>query len=201
MVDATASPLPVLANVDDFLRWVEAQPERYEFVHGRLVLMAGGSERHNDIQVNLLAALRNRLRGSPCKPNGSDLLIRIDDRTGRFPDASVSCGREGGHALSAPVVVFEVLSPTTELLDRTDKRRDYQGLPSLRHYVLIAQDVVRVEIYTRSEIGWRFQEFGEIESALKLDALDIDLPLAEIYEGLPMPPADAASAISSTEPG
>ncbi|MDX1542102.1 MAG: Uma2 family endonuclease, partial [Geminicoccaceae bacterium] len=137
MVEITAPLQPVLRNVDAFLTWVESQPERYEFVRGRLVLMAGGSERHNDIQVNLLSALRNRLRGTPCKPNGSDLLVRIDDRTGRFPNASVSCGREGGHALSAPVAVFEILSPITELSDRTEKWRDYQRLQSLHHYVLI----------------------------------------------------------------
>ncbi|HEX6142099.1 MAG TPA: Uma2 family endonuclease [Geminicoccaceae bacterium] len=186
MADATASSGPVLATVEDFLAWVEPQAERYEFVDGRLVLMAGGSEQHNDIQVNLLSALRRRLRGTPCKPNGSDLLIRIDDRTGRFPDASVSCGREGGHAITSPVAVFEILSPTTELLDRSGKRRDYQRLPSLQHYVLIAQDTARVEIYTRREAGWGFQEIDDMAAAIPLDALGIDLPLAEIYDAVPL---------------
>jgi Uma2 family endonuclease len=89
-----AAPQPVLADVDDFLAWVQGQRERYEFVGGRLVMRAGGSEDHNDIQVNLLAALKRRLRGGPCKPNGSDLLVRIDeplrpDRPGRRPHRSV----------------------------------------------------------------------------------------------------------------
>jgi Uma2 family endonuclease len=160
---------------------------RYEFVGGRLVMMAGGSEDHNDIQVNLLAAFNRRLRGGPCKPNGSDLLVRIDARTGRFPDASVTCGREGGNYVSAPVAIFEILSPATELLDRTDKRRDYQRLASLRHYVLIAQDAARVEAYTRSRRGWRFQELEGLAGVLVMEAFGIELPLAEIYDGLSFP--------------
>ena len=72
MPHSTASAQPVLHTVDDFLAWVERQNERYEFVHGRLVLMAGGSSAHDDIQVNLLAALRARLHGTPCRPNARE---------------------------------------------------------------------------------------------------------------------------------
>jgi Uma2 family endonuclease len=193
-----ATPQPVLADVDDFLAWVQGQRERYEFVGGRLVMMAGGSEDHNDIQVNLLAALKRRLRGGPCKPNGSDLLVRIDERTGRFPDASVTCGREGGNYVTAPVAVFEILSPATELSDRTDKRRDYQRLMTLRHYVLIAQDVPRIESYIRSRRGWRFEEIEGLDAAVTLEAFGIELPLAEIYDGLSFPaPAPAPPATSA----
>jgi Uma2 family endonuclease len=177
----------MLADVDDFLAWIQGQRDRYEFVGGRLVMMAGGSEDHNDIQVNLLSSLKHRLRGGPCKPNGSDLLVRIDDRTGWFPDASVTCGREGRHYITAPVVIFEILSPATELADRTDKRRAYQRLASLRHYVLIARDAPRVEIYSRTARGWRFEELDGTDAALPLEALEITLPLAEIYDGLSFP--------------
>jgi Uma2 family endonuclease len=194
MPEATATPQPMLADVDDFLAWVQGQRERYEFAGGRLVMMAGGSEDHNDIQVNLLTSLKRRLRGGPCKPNGSDLLVRIDDRTGRFPDASVTCGREGRHYITAPVVILEILSPATELADRTDKRRDYQRLASLRHYVLIAQDAPRVEIYSRTTRGWRFEETEGLDVVVALEALEIALPLAEIYDGLSFPaPSEAVS--------
>lgn len=201
MAEATATPQPLLADVEDFLAWVEGRRERYEFVGGRLVMMAGGSEDHNDIQVNLLAALKQRLRGGPCKPNGSDLLVRIDERTGRFPDASVTCGREGANAVTQPVAVFEILSPKTELVDRTDKRRDYQRLASLCHYVLIAQDVPRVEIYSRGEGSWRFDELDGLDSAAPLEALGIELPLAEIYEGLWLPAPERATAAPEVERG
>jgi Uma2 family endonuclease len=196
-----ATPQPVLVDVDDFLAWVQGQRERYEFVGGRLVMMAGGTEDHNDIQVNLLAALKRRLRGGGCKPNGSDLLVRIDERTGRFPDASVTCGREGRSYITAPVAVFEILSPATELLDRTDKRRDYQRLTSLHHYVLIAQDAPRIEAYARGRRGWRFEEIEGIDAALALEAFGIELPLAEIYDGLPFPAAVGGPPTSATSTG
>lgn len=140
---------------------------------------------------------RRRLRGGPCKPNGSDLLVRIDERTGRFPDASVTCGREGANYVTAPVAVFEILSPATELSDRTDKRRDHQRLTSLRHYVWLAQDVPRIEAYTRSRHGWRFEELEGLDAAVALEAFGIELPLAEIYDGLSVPaPAPAPPATS-----
>lgn len=193
-----STPQPILADVDDFLAWVQGQRERYEFVGGRLVMMAGGSEDHNDIQVNLLAALKRRLRGGPCKPNGSDLLVRIDERTGRFPDASISCGREGRNYITTPVAIFEILSPATELLDRTDKRRDYQRLTSLRHYVLIAQEAPRIEAYTRGRRGWRFEELEGLDAAITLEAFGIELPLAEIYDGLSFPAPAPATRTPST---
>jgi Uma2 family endonuclease len=198
MPEATVTPQPVLADVDDFLAWVQGQRERYEFVGGRLVMMAGGTEDHNDIQINLLAALKRRLRGGPCKPNGSDLLVRIDARTGRFPDASVSCGREGRDYITAPVAVFEILSPATELLDRTDKRREYQRLSNLRHYVLIAQDAPRIEAYTRGRRGWRFEEIEGPDALLALEAFGIELTLAEIYEGLSFPAPSGTPTTTAT---
>lgn len=193
MPSSTAPAQASLATVDDFLAWVERQNERYEFVRGRLVLMAGGSTPHNDIQVNLLAALRTRLRGTPCRPNGPDLLLRIDDRTGRFPDASVTCGPRGSNFLTDPVVLFEILSASSEARDRGEKRREYQRLPSLMHYVLIDQEMPRVEIYSRSGELWLFREIEGLEANFRLDAIGITLPLAELYEGVDLLPAEATA--------
>lgn len=194
MSEAPATQHPVLDDVDDFLAWVQGARERYEFVGGRIVLMAGGNETHNDIQVNLLTALKHRLRGGPCKPNGRDLLIRIDDRTGRFPDASVTCGREGGHVVTKPVAVFEILSPATELADRTTKRRDYQRIDDLQHYVLVSQDAARVEIYSRRGDVWQFREIAGHDAAVELSALGIELTIAEIYDGVSFEPAEPIEA-------
>jgi Uma2 family endonuclease len=127
--------------------------------------------------------------------------VRIDERTGRFPDASITCGREGRNYVTAPVAIFEILSPATELLDRADKRRDYQRLTSLRHYVLIAQDVPRIEVYTRGRRGWRFEELEGLEAVLAFEAFGIELPLAEIYEGLSFPARVEASAQTSGPTG
>lgn len=191
MASSAAPTYPALATIDDFLAWVERQGERYEFVRGRLVLMAGGSEAHNDIQVNLLSALKTRLRGGPCKPNGSDLLVRLDDRTGRFPDASITCGREGRNHVTAPVAVFELLSSSTEAVDRGEKRRDYQRLPSLAHYALIDQAAARVEVFSRAEGSWLFREIEGLGESLR-EAVGVTLPLAELYDGVELGPPEAA---------
>jgi Uma2 family endonuclease len=191
----SAENAPALDTIDDFLAWLPTQHGRYEFVDGRIVAMAGGSERHNDIQVNLLLAVGTRLRGGPCKVNGPDLLVRTDrpGRRGRFPDASVSCGREGGGYITRPVVIFEVLSEETELADRRDKRREYHSIPSLAHYVLVTQDVPRVEVYSRKDGRWLFAEIEGSEATLPLDPPGIELPLSEIYAGLELPGAGADS--------
>ena len=176
----------VLDDVEDFLAWLAGQEGHYEFVDGRIVSMAGGSERHNDIQVNLMLAIGTRLRGGPCKVNGPDLLIRTDSlgRRGRFPDASISCGRENGRFITRPLVIIEVLSQETELVDRTEKRREYQSIPSLIHYVLVSQSTPRVEIYTREAGRWLFTEIDGLESIIKLDPPGLEFSLAEIYAGL-----------------
>ena len=99
----------------------------------------------------------------------------------------MTCAREGLDYVTAPVAIFEILSPTTELLDRTDRRRDYQCLTSLGDYVLIAQDAARIEVYARGRRGWRFEELGGLDAALALEAFGIELPLAEIHDGLSFP--------------
>ena len=93
--------------------------------------------RRGDIQVNLLTALRTRLRGGPCRPNGQGLLLRIDDRTGRFPDASFTCSERGPNDLTEPTALFEIPSEPSKARDRGEKRREYQRLPSLAHDALI----------------------------------------------------------------
>jgi Uma2 family endonuclease len=196
MPGSAASAHPPPATFDDFLAWVERQDERYEFVRGRLVLMPGGSTAHNDIQVNLLSTLRTRLRGSPCRPNGPDLLVKVDDWTGCSPDASVSCGERGRNFLADPVVLFEILSDSTEARGRGERRREYQRLPSLAHHVLIDQEVARVEVYSRAGDRWLFQEIEGLAASFHLDAIGIDLPLAELYEGVALGAGDVTAPLA-----
>lgn len=119
--------------------------------------MAGGSVAHGTIHANLLRVLGDQLRGGPYRAHGPDLLVPTDrkNRRGRFPDASVTCSTETGHRITRPVALFEILSPDSEPRDRGEKWLEYKALPSLLHYVLIAQDEVRVEHYRRESDGWR----------------------------------------------
>jgi len=159
-------------------------------VDGRIVAMAGGGARHNDIQVNLVAALRPRLRGGPCKVSGPDRLVRTDrvGRKGRFPDVSIACTREDRPILTSLLALFEILSPDTEITDRSEKLREYQAMPSVMHYVLVAQDAMRVEIYSRGAARWRYAELDGDAAVPGLDPPAVSVPLAEIYEGVELPP-------------
>jgi Uma2 family endonuclease len=195
-----AEDAPLLDDIEDFLAWLAGQEGRYEFVDGRILAMAGGSERHNDIQVNLVLTVGTRLRGGPCKVNGPDLLVRTDrpGRRGRFPDASISCGRENGRYITRPVVIFEILSEETELVDRSDKRREYLTIPGLSHYVLISQDLPRVEIYSRESGQWLFRELEGARSVLSLDPPGISFPLFELYADLDLPGSEPAQALAES---
>ena len=86
------------------------------------------------------------------------------------------------------------MSPATELADRTEKRREYQRLASLRHYVLVAQDTPRVEVYTRTAEGWQFEEIEGLDAILPLAAFEITVPLAEVYDGLSLRPLSEPAA-------
>ena len=105
-------------------------------------------------------------------------------RRGRFPDASVTCEPEDGNIVTKPLVLFEILSPETERGDRDVKWEEYQRLPSLRHYVLIAQDRVRMEHYRRVELGWHYQDLHGGHTSLVLDPPGPSLQLGDVYNGL-----------------
>ena len=122
----------------EFLEWEERQPLRYEFDGVGPVAMAGGSVRHAQIQRNLAFALTARLRGKPCQFLGSDLKIQTEEDHARYPDGIVICSPLTGSEtiVDAPVVIFEVLSPSTTHTDRFVKAREYQAhalRAALRH--------------------------------------------------------------------
>ncbi len=106
-------------TLGEFLPWEENQPAKYELVDGEPRLMTGGTQAHHLIGLNIVAALRDRLRGSPCRPWGSDLRVITGTGNSRYPDALIDCGgfQPISHNTSAPAVVFEVLSRSTGWLD------------------------------------------------------------------------------------
>lgn len=185
----TAQATPALRDLDDFLAHLEGADDRHEFVDGRLVAMAGANLRHNDIQANLLAAVHAPLRGGPCRVSGSDALVKTDraGRRGRFPDLTVRCGPENDRWIERPVVLAEILSPETELVDRGQKLQEYRAIPSLRHYLLVSQDRALVEVYSRREGGeWVYATLEGPDAALALDPPGLELSLADVYAGVPL---------------
>src|ERR1700712_5502807 len=118
-------------TLDDFLAWEAAQPERYEFYGLQPIAMNGGTVAHATIATNLIIELGFRLRGKQCRAYGSDLKIIVVGRV-RYPDAFVACSPVANDAtwLTDPVVVFEVLSESTAIVDQTTKNAEYRAIPS-----------------------------------------------------------------------
>jgi Uma2 family endonuclease len=188
--------LPKILSLDEFLVWLEKQEEKYEFfggrIHQHIVAMAGGTDGHNTIEVNVVTALRNRLRGSGCRPYGSNQLVKNVERgEAFFPDATIICGpmtseRHGTlGAATNPAAVLEVLSPSTERYDRYRKLDSYQSMPSVREVILVLTDKHRVERYIRKTDGWRFEATIGLGSVTKV--FDLDIPMSEIYEDVELP--------------
>ena len=113
-------------SLAEFLEWEERQELRYEFDGVEPSAMTGGSAAHADIQANLATAFRNRMRGKPCKFYGSDLKILVADNSIRYPDGMVVCSPVAPNATAVrdPVIIFEVLSPSTAAKDRIVKARE-----------------------------------------------------------------------------
>ena len=169
----------------EFLEWEEGQPLRYEFDGVGPVAMTGGTYGHSTIQRNLAFGLTSRLRGKPCQFQGSDLKIQVGDGHIRYPDGMVVCSPIDRTAtvVHEPVVVFEVLSPSTAAKDRIVKAREYQATPSIRRYVMLEQDSVGATVYARSGETWT-HEILVADSILALPEIGVSLPLAELYEGI-----------------
>lgn len=176
-------PLPKPWTVEDFLAWEAQQPERYEFIDGRILGMVGGSAAHATIKDNVTQALRSRLRGTPCRAFSESLKV-VTDIASHYPDVVVTCSpiQPTDDQIREPVVVVEVLSRTTADRDRSAKWVGYRDIPSLQHYVLIAQEGRRVELFTRADDGWHLRVIRPPRGKIELPALGLELTLDEIYE-------------------
>jgi len=182
-----SNPRPL--TFEQFLDWERGQERKHEFVDGQPVAMAGGTEAHNTIQANLIAAVAPRLRGSGCRPFPSDMLVRTGTGRGRYPDMTIDCGPRRGANLVAPEpkVVFEVLSEDTQRRDRTIKLADYNATPSIMHYVLIEQSEPLVHVYSRGPHGdfnLHPREVRGLGGMVELPAIGIALAMNEIYDGI-----------------
>jgi Uma2 family endonuclease len=169
----------------EFLEWEERQPLRYEFDGIGPVAMTGGTAGHSTVQGNLALAVGGRLRSKSCRFYGSDLKFQVAEGHVRYPDGMVLCSPVDRTAtiVHDPVVVFEVLSPSTTHSDRIVKAREYQATPSVRRYVMLEQDGVSATVYARSGETWT-HEILVADSVLSLPEIGVELPLAELYEGI-----------------
>jgi Uma2 family endonuclease len=178
-----AAPKPM--TLAEFLKWEERQDLRYEFDGVEPVAMTGGTAGHATVQRNLAIALGGRLRGKPCKFYGSDLKIQVAENHIRYPDGMVVCSHvdRSTRVVHDPVVIFEVLSPSTAAADRIVKAREYQATPSVQRYVMLEQSRIGATVHVRAEDGWKVLVLKD-DDTLDLPEIGLTIPLAEFYEGL-----------------
>jgi Uma2 family endonuclease len=160
-----------------------------EFYNGEMFAMSGGTGRHSDLAAALIMLLRLHLRGKRCKVYTSDLRLLVEaDELYTYPDVSVVCGETkfvsaASDVFVNPILLVEVLSPSTEQYDRGTKAKLYRSIPTLRELLLVAQDKPEVEIYRRADGGqWTISTVTSLDSILHLESIDYDLSLRELYE-------------------
>ena len=168
-----------LLTLDEFLDWEERQPERYEFDGIQPVAMTGGSVGHARLISRLVVALATRLPIG-CEAFASDLKVISGNRV-RYPDVTVVCGGAQPRDVSVqPRIVFEVLSPSTALIDQRVKPHDYRDVPSIEAYVILDQDQPRAMILRRAK-DWEEEPVAGLDGVLDLFETGLELPMAELY--------------------
>jgi Uma2 family endonuclease len=171
-------------TLEAFLAWEEQQELRWEFDGLQPVATTGGTSEHSAIQRNLYTAVGGRLRGKRCQMYTANLKMSVAGSI-RYPDAFVVCSPvpRGTLVVTDPVVVFEVLSPSTASTDMVVKNEEYRDTPSIQRYVMLAQDRQFATVFERIGDDW----VGHIVSGgaiLAMPEIGIEVPLAELYEGI-----------------
>lgn len=171
---------------------MERQAEfKSEYYRGEVFAMAGAGRNHNKIIAHLIRALGNALSSRGCEVFPSDMRVHIPfSGLYTYPDVSVVCGQEEYldevfDTLLNPILIVEVLSPSTKSYDRGDKFALYRRLPSLREYLLVSSTEVLVESYSLATEGlWTLRETQQITDSISLPNLEMSLPLAELYANI-----------------
>lgn len=176
-----------LYSVEEYLALEASSDTRHEYVGGQIYAMTGGSLRHNRICLNLVQILLPQLEGTPCQMFMNDVRLRVArENAYYYPDLMVICdGKIAGNDLEVDdaKLVVEITSPSSEGIDRREKRIAYHKLPGLQEYVVIAQDTRSVEIYRpqSGELGrWHSYEFGD---DVEFASLNLQFPLLDLYRG------------------
>ncbi|PZV16962.1 MAG: hypothetical protein DCF20_07385 [Pseudanabaena sp.] len=184
-------------SLDEYRAIADTSEEKCEYHDGEIIATTGGTVTNSRIGGNVFALLKFLLRDTNFEAINNDLRLWIPDyRRGVYPDAMVFSGalqfngesqgdasRREDEVLN-PLLIVEVLSPSTEEYDRTDKFRMYRSIPSFCEYLLIRQNKVFVEHYSRQAQVWTYSDFDGLDQSILLESLNIELAIAEIYRGI-----------------
>ncbi|MBY0563294.1 MAG: Uma2 family endonuclease [Hyphomonadaceae bacterium] len=180
------APARLTMSRDRYLDWEKTQERKHELVEGEVRSMAGGTAAHNAICANLIITLGIRLKGKPCRAFGSDMKVAIPNGNMRYPDVVVDCGKPKPTDLWAaePRVIIEVLSPSTEWFDQTQKLEEYQSIASVAHVAFLSQNRAFGRVWSRAGDGWTSVDSDGVKASFGLAAIDLSLPLSDVYDGV-----------------
>ena len=189
----SAAPKPKL-TASEYLEIERHAKFKSEFFKGEIFAMARVSREHNMIKENLVGEVGARLKGGPCQTYSSDQRVFVE-ATGlyTYPDIIILCSPgtydpADRDTLTNPTAIIEVLSPSTEKYDRGAKFRNYQRIPSLIEYVLVAQDEAVCERFVRQADGsWALVSFVELSATLTFTSVPVHIPLTDVYSGVTFP--------------
>jgi len=181
-------------SVTEYIEGENLSEIRHEYIYGEVYAMAGGSTRHNRIVNNIGYQIDNRLRNSSCETFTENVKLRADEQTFYYPDVMVDCDKVPPSAFyrEKPVLLVEVLSPSTERIDRNEKLTVYKTIPTLIEYLIVSQEKMSVEVHRKLENGeWQTEFYDEINDEIRLDSIDFNLSLSEIYRRVDLTPQSA----------
>jgi Uma2 family endonuclease len=183
MGDLPQQPL----TVEEFYEWVASQEPKFELVDGEPVMMAGANRRHDRIAGNAIRVVGNHLQGHRCQPFTSDTYVRIPAGNRRQADMGIDCGpfEDASLHASEPILVLEILSPTTRTFDRNDKLEEHKTVPTLEYILLVDPDYPQVRIYRRdSNRDWTSDRLAGLDAVVDMPLLSLPLRLGDLYSGL-----------------
>lgn len=191
-------------TVEEYIELVKNSDERFEYFNGEIVSMAGGKIAHSDISSNLIFELRDKLKDRPCRVFGGDTAVKtVKAWPFRLPDISVVCDEavieaiQGFDMLINPLLIAEVLSPSTENYDRDEKFLAYQAIESFKEYLLVHQKRPHITHYLRQSDGaWLRRDVIGLESQIVLESLGVTLKLSGIYWMVTFPESESPSVDS-----
>jgi Uma2 family endonuclease len=184
-----ATVLEKTVSVGDYLEKERISEVKHEYLGGMVREMSGASREHNIIATNLSRELDVHLEPQPCEIYGSDMRVRVTPTRYTYPDLTVVCEPPTFEdslldTLLNPLLMIEILSPSTEAYDRGEKFGFYRRIKSLQEFVFVSQDKPRLERYLRQGNEWRFSEVEGLETHLHLASIGCTLSLARVYKKL-----------------
>ncbi len=171
-------------NLVEYLKAEDSSQIRHEYLNGQVFAMTGGSREHSLITGNIHNRLKNHLRGSGCQVFASDMKVRVEtDNVFYYPDV-VTCNSQDIEKLflTKPCLIVEVLSPSTENIDRREKLLTYKKIEALQEYILVSQDELKVELYRKDKDNNWIKYILCRNDAVILDSVNLQLAMTEIYE-------------------